>query len=53
MKIARKSPDFNLGMDRVLFYICKFMNSVVYLTIMNYNIIKTILNVSSVWQSTE
>ena len=38
MKIARKSPDFNPGMDRAFFYMCKFINSVVYFSIMNYNI---------------
>ena len=32
----------------MLFYMCKFMNIVAYFTIMNYNMNKTILNVSSV-----
>lgn len=35
MKIARKSPDFNPGMDRAFFYMCKFINNVVYFSIMN------------------
>lgn len=35
MKITRKSPDFNPGMDRAFFYMCKFINSVVYFSIMN------------------
>ena len=40
MKIARKSPDFNHGIDRTLIYIYiyKFINNVVYFAIMNYNI---------------
>ena len=45
MKTAQKSLDFNPKMDRAFFfYMCKFMNGVVYFAIMNYNISKTILN---------
>lgn len=44
MKFAQKSLDFNPKMDRAFFYMCEFMNSVVYFAIMNYNISKAILN---------